>query len=95
MILRDIFGREIDTDAPLKSKRKKPRREIPNGYFAKPGTGPAGETCKTCAFVARVQHSKVYLKCERMRDYWTGSYGTDIRLKSPACSGWLPHLTRK
>jgi len=88
MMLKDIFGNDVDPDAPMTTARKKPRREVPKGYYAAPGSGPAGETCKTCAHVARVRFSKTYIKCDRIRARWTGSYGTDIRLKSPACSGW-------
>lgn len=59
------------------------------GYAARPGTGPAGEKCRTCACA--------YQRGGRVRSYWkcslvkvTGGPGTDIRLKSPACSQWRP-----
>lgn len=86
-MLKDIFGNEVDPDSPMRGPRKK-RREIARGYYAPPETGPHGETCGTCKHVARIRLAKVYIKCERMRRSWTGGYGTDIRLKSPACSGW-------
>lgn len=55
---------------------------------AKPGTGPAGETCKTCAHIHRNQMAKTYLKCELMRAKWTGGYGTDIKASDAACEKW-------
>lgn len=66
--------------------RRKPTKA--NGYAWKPGTGPAGETCKTCAHYTRVQHAKVYLKCGLMRSVWTNGPGTDIKAGSPACQKW-------
>jgi len=60
-----------------------------NGYAARPGSGPSGETCKTCDHAVRCHHgNKHYWKCTLMRQKWTGSYGTDIRLKSPSCMHW-------
>jgi hypothetical protein len=60
------------------------------GYAAQPGTGPAGETCKTCRHACRTneQGSKQYWKCGLRRSDWTGGYGTDILARSPACSKW-------
>jgi len=56
-----------------------------NGYANIPGTGPPGETCKTCAFVRK--RGRFY-KCKIMCHRWTNSYGTDVLLKSPACRRW-------
>lgn len=67
-------------------KRKSNNR--PNGYAGVPGTGPGGETCKTCEFCAAVDyHDKRYYKCKK-RLKWTHGLGTDILLKSPACQFW-------
>lgn len=60
----------------------------PRGYADHPGTGPAGETCKSCKHIHRNQQAKVYLKCELTRACWTGGGKTDIRAGSPACSKW-------
>jgi hypothetical protein len=60
----------------------------PRGYFAAPGTGPAGETCGSCRYHAIIEHANRYHKCDRMRLRWTGGPGTDIRVRSPACRGW-------
>ena len=41
----------------------------PWGYYAPPGTGPVGETCKTCAHICvRGFAAGRYLKC--LRDVW-------------------------
>jgi hypothetical protein len=56
------------------------------GYADEPGTGPAGETCKTCQHLVTRSFAKNYFKCG-LTDY-TGGPGTDIRKSSPACSKW-------
>jgi|ERR1051325_2196584 hypothetical protein len=71
--------------SPAKKKRKPTR---PHGYAALPGTGPEGETCGSCAHHCRIQFSKVYHKCGRVRHLWTGGPGTDILVRSPACNQW-------
>jgi hypothetical protein len=55
---------------------------------AQPGTGPQGETCKTCAHIFRNELSKTYLKCSLMRSKWTGGGGTDVKAGDPACAKW-------
>ena len=76
----DLFGDPILAQAPRARK---------TGYIAQPGTGPAGETCKSCEHYCRLGgHAKVYLKCGLMRDRWTNGAGTDIKARSPACSKW-------
>ena len=61
----------------------------PNGFARYPGTGPKGETCKTCANCCRVQGgTRVFLKCKVIEFRWTHGPGTDIRAKSPACELW-------
>ena len=61
------------------------------GHAAQPGTGPAGETCKTCHHLARnVMYSgKAFSKCELEKARWTGGTGTDIRQRDPACLKWM------
>jgi len=58
------------------------------GYAAPPGTGPAGETCKTCAHITHKRMAKAYIKCGLMMAVWTGGPGTDIKAGSPACAKW-------
>jgi len=62
--------------------------EKPNGYADKPGTGPAGESCKTCKFNVLLATKSPVHKCFLMRAQWDRSALTDIRVKSPACSKW-------
>ena len=70
---------------PRRARRKR-SDETPKGYAAEPGTGPVGETCKTCGHSDYVECAKRYWKCDLRRH--TASYATDIRLKSPACKFW-------
>ena len=64
-------------------------RGFKGGYYTHPGSGPAGETCKTCKHYCRVAGGrKAYPKCERMRHHWSHGPGSDIKAKAPACSGW-------
>lgn len=89
--MRDMFGNEI-TIAEARSmmgrtgKGRKPTQK--RGYAAIPGTGPDGETCKTCRHIYRNKMAKTYLKCSLMREHWTGGAGTDIKASAPACRRW-------
>jgi hypothetical protein len=76
----DLFGQLI---APKPKYRK-------NGYSAPPGTGPRGETCKSCKFYisVRIRSGRRFPKCILMYKTWTHSYGTDILARSPACRNW-------
>lgn len=64
----------------------KPKGRKKTGYAAAPGSGPAGESCKTCKHLSGHQRGKKFYKCGLMK--WTFGAGTDIRLKSPACWHW-------
>ena len=77
----NIFGEPIVLE--VSTARRKPT--VKRGYAALPGTGPAGETCKTCRHAKRFGG---YSKCGLQRNAWTGGEGTDILLKSPACRRW-------
>ncbi len=61
---------------------------VRGGYGGIPGTGPKGETCKSCYYrVRNVSGSgRVFQKCGLIR--WTHGAATDIRVKSPSCSKW-------
>jgi hypothetical protein len=54
----------------------------------RPGTGPAGETCRTCRHLVRVRLAGTYLKCGLMRLAWTHGGATDIKAGWPACGAW-------
>lgn len=76
----DLFGQ------PVTPPRKTP---LPRGHAAPPGSGPAGETCKSCAHArATGGGNRTYWKCGLARRAWTGGPGSDIRLKDPACRLW-------
>lgn len=56
-------------------------------YPFKPGSGPKGETCRTCDnATCKEHHGKRYWKCSLVVP--TFGPGTDIRLKTPACRAW-------
>lgn len=84
----DLFGEPVIGPIPcvgVTGKRQPTKRK---GYAAPPGSGPEGETCRSCRHYARVSHAKVYLKCALMYPHWTNGQGTDILGKSPACRLW-------
>jgi hypothetical protein len=86
----DIFGTTRGGDPIVKPAAR--RDETPRGYAALPGTGPAGESCKTCRFAYSRLATRRYWKCgHAAAPRATHGYGTDIRLKSPACRFWLAH----
>lgn len=84
--MKDLFGEEITSPAPLPPGVR--HKTQAKGYADNPGTGPAGETCKTCKHRARIEHAKVYQKCLLAKYRWTGGPGSDIKVASPACSRW-------
>jgi hypothetical protein len=90
----DRFELEMQMQAPMSgygvTQKRKRREPVPRGYAALPGTGPAGETCRSCKHYTRREMAKTYLKCGLMTAYWTGGGGSDIRAKSPACRHWEP-----
>ncbi|HEY9545021.1 MAG TPA: hypothetical protein VIR56_03375 [Solimonas sp.] len=71
----------------------KPRKHTElkgHGYAARPGSGPSGETCKTCAHLQRRQGSSAtWNKCGLVKRGF--SRDTDIRLDAPACLWWRAH----
>lgn len=58
------------------------------GHVAPPGTGPEGETCKTCKHLYRREMAKTYLKCGLNQAAWTGGGATDVRASDPPCRRW-------
>lgn len=86
----DLFGQPLTEPLPPLSKQEKRRRaERPKGYARPPGTGPTGETCRTCQHACKIHHhDRHYYKCGILQWRWTNGPGTDIRLKSPACEFW-------
>ncbi len=71
-------------------KRKEPE---PAGYVARPGGGPAGETCGSCRHIHRTTGTaKVYLKCGLASARWTGGRKSDVLSRSPSCWRWAAPL---
>lgn len=62
----------------------------PDLFAAPPGTGPDGETCKTCKHICRIRLAKNYYKCFLIKHLWKGSKRTDVLTRSPACNKWEP-----
>lgn len=87
----DLFGLDRAL-TPAERKKLKRRDPIPRGHAAIPGTGPEGETCRTCRHLERRELAKTYLKCGLMQSYWTGGGGSDVRAKDPACRRWEPRV---
>jgi len=58
----------------------------PMGYAHFPGTGPVGETCRTCQHCISFRR---WNKCDKSRWKWTGSRKTDILARAPACKYWV------
>lgn len=84
--MTDLFGNPLALDS-LPAPKAKKKKGQPNGYAKPPGSGPAGETCKTCLHAYYHERTKRYWKCGLVKP--TSGPGTDIRLKSPACSMWI------
>jgi hypothetical protein len=85
-LLQDPNGRALskgERDRIVASLKKKK-----TGHAWTPGTGPAGETCKTCKHYVIKKMAKDYRKCFLMKAFWTGGPGTDIKAGDPACKKW-------
>lgn len=83
----DPTAREPTTETIQQPKRL--------GWKATPapiGSGPPGETCKTCTSAVKLDSpsGKSWYKCSVMRWRWTGGTATDIKLKWEACKSWEP-----
>ena len=58
-------------------------------YAGVPGSGPDGETCRTCSHKDYAGGcAGVFIKCGLMRARWTRGGGTDIKAGTPACEKW-------
>lgn len=94
--MKDWRGNEVTVEEArvlLRGKdptkpRKRSKDPEPAGYADQPGTGPAGETCKTCRHLFRNRLAKTYLKCRLAAAIWTGGRKTDVLAGSPACRLW-------
>lgn len=57
-----------------------------NAYAARPGTGPDGESCRTCRNLDCNVRSRRHYKCGLVN--WTNGRATDINIHTPACERW-------
>lgn len=91
----DLFGEPITSPIPVVGNGEKPRHVTKaKGYPSPPGSGPEGQTCKTCAnYCVLPYHNKAYRKCLVIQHRWTHGPGTDIKASWPACSFWKPATT--
>jgi hypothetical protein len=75
----DLFNAPISAPKASRGQAK--------GNAAPIGSGPAGETCRTCAHsYGLAGGSKHYFKCRLVKA--TSGPGSDIRLKWAACARW-------
>ena len=77
----NLFGWDQPMQPPVKPKRGQPK-----GNAAPIGSGPAGETCGSCANCYPQRFSKTYWKCKLVKA--TCGPATDVRRKWAACSRW-------
>lgn len=78
--MKDLWGNEIP-------EVEKPKPGQPKGNPAPIGSGPEGETCKSCDHSQRhAGGTKYFWKCGLVKP--THGPGTDIRLKWAACRFW-------
>jgi len=67
----------------------------PRGYAAMPGSGPQGKTCRDCTHYTRAGSGyRRFPKCGLARAKWTGSRGSDILARAPACRRFEDELTQ-
>ena len=96
---QDLFG-EVPEGAtpPVRGRGPQGGKHYtrPNGYAARPGSGPTGQTCGTCTHACRQRNysaNKRWLKCGLVERNWTNGRGSDILASSPACSQWMEIVT--
>ena len=90
----DLFGPILPSPFELKLnaeriRAKEIKNKIPRGYIATPGTGPKGETCRTCQHVVRVRlMGEQRLRCGLNQAKWKKTNRSRVIPTSPACSQW-------
>ncbi len=92
--MTDLLSQLLDPNAGALSDHDRKKiiarlKQKKTGHAWKPGTGPDGETCKTCAHYTLRTFAKTYRKCGLMRAHWTGGPGSDIKASDPACKKWV------
>ena len=76
----------------LGERLKEPKPVGTRCTAAPSGSGPDGETCRTCRHKTPTfsGSGKRFLKCGLMQRSWTHGGGTDIKARWPACHYWEP-----
>lgn len=78
----DLFGVPIAVPRKTSGGRR-------IAYASRPGTGPKGQRCNTCAHCMVMQRAgKRARKCEIVAAAWTSGPETDIKHNAPACRDW-------
>ena len=84
------FG--LFSGAPERARvERRSRGGAAQGYAAKPGTGPQGETCNTCAH-CRLRASRAarhFYKCHLLIGQWTNGRATDVVCQDMRAPYWL------
>jgi hypothetical protein len=88
-----VTGRGGSDVLLLRHQERLPRASRPRHAA---GYGPDGETCGSCSHLHRERiprrcrpgASRVYLKCDLMREFWNRGRATDVRASDPACVMW-------
>ena len=83
---KDLFGNDILDEQAMEKPRERGGSPPAVATPAPVGSGPNGETCKTCRFSYAREFSQRYWKCALVKA--TRGEGTDIRIKWAACSQW-------
>lgn len=86
---RPLFDLELTLFGPMERERRTGRPISRRCTAARSGTGPEGETCRTCRHFVRLQYRNgLYFKCGKVKHLWTHGEATDIRAGWAACSEW-------
>lgn len=84
-----LFNVEPTLFGPMEKETRRGRPISRRCTAARSGTGPEGETCKTCRHFVRIRHNDgAYFKCGKVQHLWTHGEATDIRAGWAACSEW-------
>jgi hypothetical protein len=91
-----LFRTERTLFGPMEVAKEPEGRPLKRRCTPAPsGTGPEGETCKTCQSYTLVEHQDYwYPKCRKMEHEWTHGAATDIRAGWDACSEYAATIIK-
>lgn len=91
-----FFSGQIHFGGGIAAAAKVRKHGRAHGYAAKPGTGPRGQRCATCAYCLEVvQGVHRVRKCQVVVRKWTPGPETNIKHNAPACSEWARKAWRR